>query len=162
MVQYISSITQMYDNFDLICHFSRNNRVPNGQTLRSDRVTNDSKINRMIFQWATQNTISSINLKWIITDSYPTSGWVIASSVAPRSYLVNTPEGTVRRNRHHLQLQPNTPTTESEVKNMILLHPQLARLWWDLKPALWSVPQIDIDIWTHGKWHFILWSHKNG
>lgn len=42
-----------------------------------------------------------------ITDT-KTEGTVVASHSAPRSYLVESPQGTIRRNRRHLVPMPNT------------------------------------------------------
>ena len=39
---------------------------------------------------------------WITTEDRQTSGQVVSSADAPRSYVVQANIGTVRRNRHHL------------------------------------------------------------
>lgn len=54
---------------------------------------------------------------WITSEGEPAEGTVISPSNSPRSYLVNTPTGTLRRNRQHLNVVPdgNTETqTETE------------------------------------------------
>ena len=52
---------------------------------------------------------------WITTDGSPTTGRVVAPADAPRSYIVETPSGEVRRNRRQLNIVPgchsNTSTT---------------------------------------------------
>ncbi len=51
---------------------------------------------------------------WITTDGRPTTGRVTAPANAPRSYVVETPSGVIRRNRSQLNVAPNvhanTPT----------------------------------------------------
>ena len=50
---------------------------------------------------------------WITTDSRPVPGRVLSSANTPRSYLIETPTGQVRRNRQHLNPVPNnSPVTE--------------------------------------------------
>ena len=48
---------------------------------------------------------------WITTEDQPTSGVVARPADTPRSYIVTTPAGQVRRNRQHLNRKP--PTQES-------------------------------------------------
>ncbi|KAL1265365.1 hypothetical protein QQF64_003392 [Cirrhinus molitorella] len=56
--------------------------------------------------------LSSGQRVWI-TDT-KTEGTVVASHSAPRSYLVESPQGTIRRNRHHLVPMASTdPCAES-------------------------------------------------
>lgn len=43
---------------------------------------------------------------WVTSGPEPTPGRVTAQSSSPRSYLVDTPSGTVRRNRFHLSISP--------------------------------------------------------
>ena len=45
---------------------------------------------------------------WITGDTQPISGRVNTFADTPRSYLVETPSGQVRRNRHHLNKVPET------------------------------------------------------
>ena len=45
---------------------------------------------------------------WITGDTQPISGRVNASANTPRSYIVQTSSGKVRRNRHHLNKVPET------------------------------------------------------
>ena len=44
---------------------------------------------------------------WITSGSSPTSGRVTAHASAPRSYIVDTPQGEMRRNQLHLNVVPN-------------------------------------------------------
>ena len=60
---------------------------------------------------------------WITGDTQPISGRVNASGDTLRSYLVETPSGQVRRNRHHLNKVPETCHL-SESSNTIL--PQIS------------------------------------
>ena len=46
---------------------------------------------------------------WVKSGDVPVSGRVIAKSDKPRSYLVETPTGTLRRNRSHLGVDPTPP-----------------------------------------------------
>lgn len=46
---------------------------------------------------------------WITTNGNPTPGRVIARADAPRSYIVETPSGQVRRNRIQLNAAPDPP-----------------------------------------------------
>ena len=51
---------------------------------------------------------------WITSGSSPSSGRVTAHASAPRSYIVDTPQGEMRRNRLHLNVVPNgDPLTNS-------------------------------------------------
>ena len=49
---------------------------------------------------------------WVTTDNRQTSGQVVSRANTPRSYVVQTDSGTVRRNRRHLTAMPKTPVTE--------------------------------------------------
>ena len=49
---------------------------------------------------------------WDTSGDQPVSGRVVAPSKAPRSYIVETPCGQVRRNRRHLNVVPES--TESD------------------------------------------------
>ena len=53
---------------------------------------------------------------WVSSGAEPVPGRVIAQSDLPRSYVVDTPSGQVRRNRRHLTMMPTPATapTESE------------------------------------------------
>ena len=51
---------------------------------------------------------------WVTTESRRTSGQVVARADTPRSYMVRTDSGTVRRNRRHLTVVPNTPVTQQQ------------------------------------------------
>ena len=46
---------------------------------------------------------------WVTSGNQPTTGQVISPANSPRSYMVETPSGTVRRNRHHLNIRPERP-----------------------------------------------------
>ena len=51
---------------------------------------------------------------WITSGSSPSSGRVTAYASAPQSYIVDTPQGEMRRNRLHLNVVPNgDPLTNS-------------------------------------------------
>ena len=51
---------------------------------------------------------------WITSGLSPSSGRVTAHASAPRSYIVDTPQGEMRRNRLHLNVVPNgNPLTNS-------------------------------------------------
>ena len=63
----------------------------------------------------------------IETEGGPTSGYVRTSAETPRSYVVETPSGSVQRNRHHLKPIPSDtsqPSTsehcEPEQPNVIM------------------------------------------
>ena len=43
---------------------------------------------------------------WIRTENSQQSGRIVSASGEPRSYIVSTPTGQVRRNRHHMVLKP--------------------------------------------------------
>ena len=46
----------------------------------------------------------------IETEGGPTSGRVQSAAETPRSYIVETPSGSVQRNRYHLKPLPNLPS----------------------------------------------------
>ena len=50
---------------------------------------------------------------WITTGQSTTSGQVRSQADAPRSYIVNTPQGPIRRNRCHLRVVPNSSSTNT-------------------------------------------------
>ena len=50
---------------------------------------------------------------WITTGQSTTSGQVRYQADAPRSYIVNTPQGPIRRNRCHLRVVPNSSSTNT-------------------------------------------------
>ena len=45
---------------------------------------------------------------WITSGDQPVSGRVVSPASTPRSYVVETPTGQVRRNRQHLNRMPET------------------------------------------------------
>ena len=51
---------------------------------------------------------------WVTTNGHPTQGTVVNTSTEPRSYIVETPSGNIRRNRSHLNIVPNTQPTMSQ------------------------------------------------
>ena len=51
---------------------------------------------------------------WINSGSKPVRGTVLTQADAPRSYVVSTPSGIVRRNRQHLNVDHSTPATQQE------------------------------------------------
>ena len=54
------------------------------------------------------DTLPDNSAVWVRTGNYQTPGRVVSSSSAPRSYVVSTPTGQVRRNRQHLNQRLNT------------------------------------------------------
>ena len=46
---------------------------------------------------------------WVTSDNQPVPGRVTTSAGTPRSYLVETPQGVVRRHRSHLNVVPDSP-----------------------------------------------------
>jgi len=51
---------------------------------------------------------------WVETRGQHTPGTVLRSANTPRSYIVETPSGEVRRNRLHLRLRSEIPETQGE------------------------------------------------
>ena len=51
---------------------------------------------------------------WVTTNNNPIPGRVVTSAAAPRSFVVQTPSGNIRRNRSHLNIIPNTHTNDQE------------------------------------------------
>ena len=49
---------------------------------------------------------------WVTTGNHRSPGHVTAQAEAPRSYLVETPSGQVRRNRANLTVIPNSSVSE--------------------------------------------------
>ena len=62
---------------------------------------------------------------WITSEGGRAEGTVVSPANSPRSYLVETPSGTVRRNRIHVNVAPpqpseNTePQTETETRKIV-------------------------------------------
>ncbi len=46
---------------------------------------------------------------WITSGDQPATGTVVLPASTPRSYVVETPTGQVRRNRQHLDVVPGRP-----------------------------------------------------
>lgn len=53
---------------------------------------------------------------WITSEKPSRSGQVTAHADHPRSYMVNTPTGQVRRNRHHLQAKPTSSLIDGDTE----------------------------------------------
>ena len=52
---------------------------------------------------------------WITSGTQPVPGRVVLPANTPRSYLIDTPSGRVRRNRQHLNVMPdNTEHSDSD------------------------------------------------
>lgn len=51
---------------------------------------------------------------WISSGSTPVRGRIVSSTAAPRSYIVDTPTGPVRRNRFHLGVAPDPLPSSSD------------------------------------------------
>ena len=47
---------------------------------------------------------------WVTSGNRPISGRVITAANTPRSYLVETPTGCIRRNQQHLNIVPDSIT----------------------------------------------------
>ena len=60
-----------------------------------------------------QTPITDNSDVWVTTGEQPTTGTVRHQADAPRSYIIDTPSGQIRRNRHHLNVVPqNKPNQE--------------------------------------------------
>ena len=44
---------------------------------------------------------------WVTTEGHHTSGRTVSTAAAPRSYIVETPTGEIRRNRSQLNVNPS-------------------------------------------------------
>ena len=64
---------------------------------------------------------------WITTGTGPVRGRVVSSTAAPRSYIVNTPTGDVRRNRSHLNPVPQSDGTTAPESTSIRTSPIMTR-----------------------------------
>ena len=53
---------------------------------------------------------------WVTTDSHRTSGRVVTSAGTPRSYIIETPSGEIRRNRSHLNINPARAETSTSTQ----------------------------------------------
>ena len=51
---------------------------------------------------------------WVTTETHKDLGKVIAPADTPKSYIVETDSGIVRRNRQHLTVIPERPDTPAE------------------------------------------------
>ena len=69
-------------------------------------------------------TLPDDQLVWVNTRGSQTPGRVIEQARSPRSYIVETTSGRVRRNRHHLQsLLHMIPVTVTQKKHLMLFKP---------------------------------------
>ena len=59
----------------------------------------------------TQPDIPDDTEVWINSGSEPVRGTVLTQANAPRSYVVRTPSGVIRRNRQHLSIVPQTESS---------------------------------------------------
>ena len=57
---------------------------------------------------------------WITSGDQPTPGRVVSAAGTPRSYVVDTPNGQVRRNRFHLNERPAEPEAAETVPEQIM------------------------------------------
>ena len=51
---------------------------------------------------------------WIESDNGPVSSHVVSTAQTPRSYIVETPNGQIQRNRIHLRVAPETSGASSD------------------------------------------------
>ena len=54
---------------------------------------------------------------WITTNGQPTTGRTIAPADTPRSYIVQTPSGDIRRNRSQLNIRPTSTTNDPTTRD---------------------------------------------
>ena len=66
-----------------------------------------------------QPTIADDSEVWITSEAQPVPGKVISLADAPRSYLVDTPSGTLRRNSRHLITKPTEGSNENSTQDPI-------------------------------------------
>jgi len=59
-------------------------------------------------------SLSPIPEVWITSGQSTTSGQIRSQAGTPRSYIVNTPQGQIRRNRCHLHVVPNESFTNDD------------------------------------------------
>ena len=69
---------------------------------------------------------------WITNDAEPVRGTVVSQADFPRSYIVETPSGPIRRNRGHLNAVPKVaePPTQSQIqpRSPIMTHTRTGTL----------------------------------
>ena len=65
------------------------------------------------------DAIPSDSPGWITSEGGRMEGTVVSPANSPRSYLVETPSGTVRRNRVHLNVAPSQPSENTELQTEI-------------------------------------------
>ena len=56
---------------------------------------------------------------WITSSDQPTPGVIVRAANTPRSYIVNTPAGQVRRNRYHLNRKPVTEESSTDNRSVL-------------------------------------------
>ena len=67
----------------------------------------------------TLNPIPEDSDVWITSDDQPISGRVISPASTPTSYVVETPTGSVRRNRQHLNILPDGHQPNDQTKQPV-------------------------------------------
>ena len=64
---------------------------------------------------------------WVTTGEHNTQGRIVNMANTPRSYIVQTPNGEIRKNRSHLNIVPSatkTPTKEAVIRSPIMTRSQ--------------------------------------
>ena len=72
-----------------------------------------------------QPTLPDNSEVWVTSSSQPTQGRVITPAVTPRSYLVETPTGQIRRNQQHLNIIPDQSTQMTVPSNVPTARPRI-------------------------------------
>ena len=88
---------------------NRNGTLTKDTEPESDAIPSDSKV-------------------WITSEGDQAKGTVTSYANSPRSYLVETPAGTVRRNCQHLNVAPSQPSDNTETQKLsrtLKLHAEL-------------------------------------
>ena len=97
----VESLVPKWDYLDLF-------RVANSKIKQKQKADYDSRHGTRLLPEIPDNT----NV-WVTTDNQHTEGRISGAAGTPRSYLVTTPSGEVRRNRVHLTIRTDLPTAES-------------------------------------------------
>ena len=82
--------------------------VANSKIKQKQKADYDSRHDTRLLPEIPDNT----NV-WVRTDNQHTEGRISGAAGTPRSYLVSTPSGEIRRNRAHLTIRTDLPTAES-------------------------------------------------